>query len=367
MAATTSTSTNDVSSNYHTVSICEDLPTIKKYYSEETFQDLPPADYWVRKMDKKAKQEHYKVQHVMVNGPYTTLIENHPIFAAFLFAYNSHEDIVLSPDDIWLMIRIYFCVYVNENAEKLRPLFVDHNGQKKLIIEQVGMTNIDWDDFLERIQTQLSDNVKNNVTELLRANFSTTTKVELFLSYVATMDTFKKYFEYEACMTLCGIRRAHFMGTLDDWTLLRRKTEQLKNFTTDNWNSFATYINGVLPILDEFIRTYKGDVNNKFWDEVMQINHKAGQSGVRGGDYINGGWILRLFYGLQNSKSHHVTDIKLPSLVVPVQVNNEVTNESKTCHIVGRFHGVQSKGGRHRPVMGFAIIDDLRTITSFKR
>jgi hypothetical protein len=69
----------------------------------------------------------------------TSSNENHAIFSAFLFAYNSHEDIVLSPDDIWLMICIYFSQYVNENAEQLRALFVDHSDRKTLIIEQIGM------------------------------------------------------------------------------------------------------------------------------------------------------------------------------------------------------------------------------------
>ncbi len=69
----------------------------------------------------------------------TSSTENHAIFSAFLFAYNSHEDIVLSPDDIWLMICIYFSQYVNENAEQLRTLFVDHDGRKKLTIVQIGM------------------------------------------------------------------------------------------------------------------------------------------------------------------------------------------------------------------------------------
>jgi hypothetical protein len=71
----------------------------------------------------------------------TSLCNNHAIWSAFLYAYNSHEDIVLSPDDIWMMICIYFSKYVNQNAEKLRSLFVDHQGQKKLTVEQVMSPN----------------------------------------------------------------------------------------------------------------------------------------------------------------------------------------------------------------------------------
>jgi hypothetical protein len=39
--------------------------------------------------------------------------------------------------DLWLMITIYFAKYVNANAEKLRRLFVDHEGKIKLTIEQM--------------------------------------------------------------------------------------------------------------------------------------------------------------------------------------------------------------------------------------
>jgi hypothetical protein len=79
------------------------------------------------------------------------------------------------------------------------------------------------------------------------------------------MTTFKNYFEYRDLATMCGIRNVHFMGTLDDWKLLRHKTEQLKNFTAPSkpWdNGFDSYIDGLLPIIDQFIETYQGNVDN---------------------------------------------------------------------------------------------------------
>jgi pantothenate kinase len=70
MATATSTITNsDVSSNYHTVAICADLPKIDKYYSIEKSKDLPPTDYWLNKMDQKVDKTCYKVQHIIANGP----------------------------------------------------------------------------------------------------------------------------------------------------------------------------------------------------------------------------------------------------------------------------------------------------------
>ena len=58
----------------------------------------------------------------------------------------------------------------------------------------------------------------------------------------------------------------------------------------------------------------------------------------------------------------HIDDIKLNSLNVPVQVKNFATGQSKTCYVAGGFHGVESRDGRHKPVMSLAIMDDTATI-----
>ena len=127
---------------------------------------------------------------------------------------------------------------------------------------------------------EIGNNVKNEATSLLTSNFSTTTKIESLLSCAAIMDTFKKYFNYEHYWALCGIRNVHFMGTLEDWNLLRHKAAQLKNFTQPNRDSFSGYIDGLLPILDQFIQTYQGNVDNEFWNKVMDIEHVGdGESG----------------------------------------------------------------------------------------
>lgn len=55
---------------------------------------------------------------------------HHNFFNAFYCPYNQHGDIFLVPDDIWLMISLYLSKYIDENAEKLRKHFVNHEGQK---------------------------------------------------------------------------------------------------------------------------------------------------------------------------------------------------------------------------------------------
>ena len=83
------------------------------------------------------------------------------------------------------------------------------------------------------------------------------------------------------------------------------------------------------------------------------------------GTYISG-WFLRLWYGFHIEHNCDITLIGLNSLNIPIPVNNEVTNESKTCYVAGSFHGVKSRDERHKPVMSLAIIDDTTTIKPLK-
>jgi hypothetical protein len=104
-----------------------------------------PDQFWESSIEESSDDFHpryhsnrhiYRQTYFEANGPHTHLIMGgHALFEAYLAAYNSHEDLVLSPDDIWLMITIYYSVYVVDNAEQLRHLFVDHEGKKTLSVE----------------------------------------------------------------------------------------------------------------------------------------------------------------------------------------------------------------------------------------
>jgi hypothetical protein len=77
------------------------------------------------------------------------------------------------------------------------------------------------------------------------------------------------------------------------------------------------------------------------------------------------GWFLRLCYGLHDQKKCDIQQIKLNSLAIPVKVDNAYTNQSKICYVAGGFHGVESRNGRHKPVMSLAIMDDTTTIEPY--
>jgi hypothetical protein len=38
------------------------------------------------------------------------------------------------------------------------------------------------------------------------------------------------------------------------------------------------YIQGILPILDQFVQTYRGNVDNSFWDTIFDLQHTRDES-----------------------------------------------------------------------------------------
>ncbi len=70
---------------------------------------------------------------------------------------------------------------------------------------------------------EIANNTKNNVVENLQADFSTSGKIEKFMSTAVIMDTFQKYFTYKLIGAACGIRDVKFMGTVEDWRKLLTK------------------------------------------------------------------------------------------------------------------------------------------------
>jgi hypothetical protein len=170
------------------------------YHLEENFEHL---DYASNSINKPL--------YTVVNGPHTEISSN-AILEAFLWAYYRHHDIVLSPDDMWLLVCMYFAQYINNNAEQLRSIFVEHEEGKILLQVSDSEDENDWDKFFDTMKVNIMKKTKNDICELLTANFSTTKKVESILSTACIMNVFKPYFDYQLYFDVCGIRQVHFMG-----------------------------------------------------------------------------------------------------------------------------------------------------------
>jgi hypothetical protein len=123
---------------YHTVTIDSKLKPIEIKTLENGFNPLPYKDVeqgWNEKVtvpsDKSGKTNY--AMHTVTNGPCTQLNLTNAVLQAFLLAYNNHQDLVLSPDDMWLVVSLQFAEYINDHAEQLRSLFVEHSEGKKML------------------------------------------------------------------------------------------------------------------------------------------------------------------------------------------------------------------------------------------
>ena len=61
-------------------------------------------------------------------------------------------------------------------------------------------------------------------------NFSTTGAIEASASEITLMNTCKKFFEFKMYQCGCGITKVHFLGTLEDWTIIREKIKLLAKY-----------------------------------------------------------------------------------------------------------------------------------------
>ena len=200
-------------------------------------------------------------------------------------AFDGHYPLVLSPDMIWQCVAQGFAIHVNKNAEKLRHLFVAHEGKKVIEVRvdhfQKGSPTNDWEGTLGLFSEEIRKNIGDDIHGLLTPEFSTTGPVEKAAAQVVMMGAFKEYFRY-CSMTMCGIPEITLEGSVKDWKKLYDKTLNLAKFDLQWW------IDAIEPVLKEFVKAASGKINKDFWRSIYKFTDASG------GSYING-WIIILF------------------------------------------------------------------------
>ena len=182
-------------------------------------------------------------------------------------AYAEHYPLVISPDDIWMCIVQGFAAHVNANAEKLRHLFVEHEGKKIIRIRRddflKGSSENPWPEAFSEFSVQIRSHIGDKTHNLLTPSFTTTGPVEKAAAEIVLMNAFKEYFDYR-CATSCGIPEITLMGTVNDWKQLREKTLGLAQFELEWW------IDAVKPVLDQFVAAAEGCVDEEFWSTIYK-------------------------------------------------------------------------------------------------
>ena len=205
--------------------------------------------------------------------------EMHGFLRAVYGAFANHFPLVLSPDDVWLVIAQGFAHHVNAHAEKLRSKFVKHQGQEYIEVRRdnfrKGSPDNDWPGAFAEFSDKIAEHIGDDKRRMVVNDFSSTGAVEKAASEVVLMDAMKAYFTY-GMRTMCGIPNMTLLGTRDDWAKLRERVKMFKEYDAEDW---AASLDGVLGHFEE---TFKGNADPEFWQSFYN------QGGGSGGPYVTG-------------------------------------------------------------------------------
>lgn len=270
----------------------ENLPPPEENLIKENGEKIA---HWILSQKNVPNESHQIVAYSFADETMTPCDEG-VFFNCAVQAYATHRPLMISPDMIWLLICQGFARYVNAHSDQLRNLLVSHEGKKTLIVnteEDLFNGNPDWEKIFFDFAAEINKNIKGDLADIIKADFTTTKAVERIASEITLMETFKSYFEYVIDYCICGIPTITINGTAEDWKHILEKAIQLKEYGMSEW------ISDLETILHEFIKAAEGIPNQTFWKRIVK---KQLVDRITGGNAcipeeptVIDGWLLKFF------------------------------------------------------------------------
>jgi len=281
----------------------------------------------------------------------------HPFLSGILTAYREHRPFTLSPDIVWLLISQGFSRHIANNAEEFRKDIVSFKDKKTLTIIaediELGNRKSTWEAVFPQFTNQISDYTGKELTNVLTADFTTTTPTTKIVSEITIMETVKAYFNYKVIMVGCGIPSITIEGTVQDWEKVLSKTRYISRYKLSWWT------NELEPVLKQIIETKKGNFKKSFWMNMV----KAHTEKKYGSPTTIDGWIIKFFPYTKEGKQTElkpITNINnlAPELVkVPFIFEDAVNNKSYNMEFWAGFVGLSQNKDDYtlRPEIGWAV------------
>jgi hypothetical protein len=280
-------------------------------------------------------------------------------------AFASHYPLILDPDSVWLTLTQGLARHIEANAEELRHQFVQHKGKEKIIVHRDSFVKDDPDNDWQGTFPEFSSKIKSYIGkkhDMIVSDFSTTGVFEKAISEIVLMDAMKSYFTFE-CHTMCGIPHITLLGTAEDWKNIKERARCFGELGLSWW------IDNLIPVLDEFVSAFQGNINKSFWQSIYKID------GGSGGPYISGWVNAFLPYlkdrekgprinkkmtskieggGFMNGITH--SDLPLPLSKVPF-IWNYYGKEFNMEFFGGTIGTQQNEDMSVQPKLGWAVLD----------
>ena len=284
----------------------------------------------------------------------------HGLIATVEESYNRHIALELSAEDFWIAILQVVSLYLSErtNAEKYRQRFVNHEGQKELIVYTYSDTTGEWARFVDEIANKIGENMNPDFVELMTTPLSSTTRLESTIFKISLMEAAQHYFKY-TCYTLCGIPEVCIKGTVSDFEDIKRRLKGIGTLL----GGLKVWTDKIVSHMDAIIETLHGRQDIEWWKSIVTKNY-----GGSGKPAYMSGWICDFipFAKTQEGKltpNHGELDwIHLnPGLTyTPVHWENFNTGEKGELRLCAGFLGVATNGEakRLKPAKGWMLFKE---------
>lgn len=206
-------------------------------------------------------------------------------------AWACHSHLVIRPDDIWITILVQLNLYMTNNAERLRHLFVSHKGKRELVV--ISTT---WPDVITGLRDQVHESIKTTwMKDWIRPDFSTTTTNDTTVAEVLLLGLMKSYFKYIGGF-VCGIPSITIEGNKADWERLLQKVDRLPEFGAEP-QEYASRLRPLLIRIRDTFDDPHSAPTRQFWDEFVQakVVHRSG-CGAPPEEHFISGWIQGFLY-----------------------------------------------------------------------
>lgn len=224
-------------------------------------------------------------------------VRNNGFASAVEKAYTYHYPLVISPDDIWLLICQGFAHHVNHDPKKYEDLLLKKDHPKVLSVWNDSLPSLaasDWKNLIHSFTKQADKFLVGKTNAFFAKQFSTTTPMITTVYEATLMETLKSYFAYYGGSG-CGIPYVKIKGTTQDWKTIYASLDQLKAYGMGFW------VTELKPIIKEFIRCSEGKPNPVFWKSIFKDMHEYGAT------YISG-WVLKFYPYLKKGEISQETD-----------------------------------------------------------
>ncbi|UKZ80014.1 hypothetical protein TrVFT333_007778 [Trichoderma virens FT-333] len=207
-------------------------------------------------------------------------------------AFNQDLHLVIRPDDVWQAILSQFSLFVNGNAERLRHMFVAHEGKRELTVELMSLSQLAFSKVAQEFASVIQENVVDaELREWMIPDFSTTTSHDKAVAAFGMMGAMQQYFSYKI-MIGCGLPSVTLLGTRHDWEMLASRVSKL-----DKYGEECKHWAGLLkPIMNYMLRTFDEPDSQEVKDFWLRVAYEAGSAGSAGSTLTLSGWITAFAY-----------------------------------------------------------------------